>query len=65
VARKQARRSIVLTRDVKQGKKISKDLITFKRLGTGISPSDLEKVIGHKVASDLIEDTILAWNDIN
>jgi len=64
-ARKQARRSIVLTRDVKQGEKISKDLITFKRPGTGISPSDLEKVIGRKVASDLVEDTILTWEYIN
>ncbi|WP_346961702.1 SAF domain-containing protein [Clostridium sp.] len=56
---------MVLTRDVKKGEKITKDLITFKRPGTGISPSDLEKVIGRKVALDLGEDTVLTWEYIN
>ncbi|WP_346937720.1 N-acetylneuraminate synthase family protein [uncultured Clostridium sp.] len=64
-ARKQARRSIVLTQDVIKGENITKELITFKRPGTGISPSDLEKVIGRKVALDLDEDTVLTWECIN
>ena len=63
-ARKQARRSIVLKADIKAGDKITKDLVTFKRPGTGISPTDLDKIIGREAASDLSEDTILTWDNI-
>lgn len=62
VPRKEARRSLVLTRDMKAGEIIMvKDLMS-KRPGTGISPEYTEIVIGRKVVRDLQEDTILEWD---
>lgn len=58
-ARKQARRSVVLTEDVKKGTVITKELLTFKRPGTGISPKYIDRIIGKEIACDLKEDTIL------
>lgn len=63
-ARKNARRSIVLLRDMKQGEEISAEDITFKRPGIGISPEAYEKVIGKIITKDLVEDSILQWEDL-
>ena len=64
VARQNARRSIVLLRDMKQGERISTEDITFKRPGIGISPEDYDKVIGKRMNKDLEEDSILQWKDM-
>lgn len=64
VPRREARRSLVLTRDMKEGEIIQeKDLIP-KRPGTGISPQYIEIIVGRKVVRDLQEDTILTWDMI-
>lgn len=62
VARQNARRSLVTTKDIKAGSTITEDMLTFKRPGVGISPSEIDKVIGCKVKEDLAEDTILKWS---
>ena len=41
-ARRFARRSIVAKIDIPKGTKITRESITFKRPGTGISPKNLE-----------------------
>lgn len=64
ISRLNARRSIVLSRDVKTGQKITQQDLVAKRPGTGISPMDWEKVIGQKFVIDLPEDHILTWDDI-
>ncbi|HUM84501.1 MAG TPA: N-acetylneuraminate synthase family protein [Lachnospiraceae bacterium] len=61
VPRKQARRSLVLTRDMKAGEIIKKEDLMPKRPGTGISPKYTDIVIGRTVNTDLEEDTILTW----
>lgn len=61
IPRKEARRSLVLTRDMKAGEIIKKDDIMPKRPGTGISPNYTDIVIGRAVKNDLAEDTILTW----
>ena len=61
-ARINARRSIVAKRHIYKGEIINPDMLTFKRPGTGISPSDFYKVIGKKADTDILEDTILLWN---
>lgn len=64
IPRREARRSLVLTRDMKAGDIIlPKDLMP-KRPGTGISPKYTEIVLGRKVVRDLKEDTILTWDMI-
>ncbi len=62
IPRRQARRSLVLTRDLRAGEVIQKEDLMPKRPGTGISPIYTDIVIGRKVTKDLEEDTILTWN---
>lgn len=64
VPRREARRSLVLTRDMKAGEEITADDIMPKRPGTGISPKFTDIVLGRKVKVDLKEDTILTWDMI-
>ncbi len=58
-ARANARRSLVSAVRIKKGTLITSDMLTFKRPASGISPSDIDTVIGHEAACDIEEDTIL------
>ena len=62
IPRREARRSLVLTRDMKEGERISADDLLFKRPGTGIPPKDIDFIIGRTVKCDLPEDTVLTWD---
>lgn len=64
VPRREARRSLVLTRDIKAGETIKESDLMAKRPGTGIPPVFSEAIIGRKAKSDLEEDTILTWDMI-
>ena len=62
IPRREARRSLVLTRDMKAGEIINESDLMPKRPGTGISPQFTDIVIGRAVKYDLAEDTVLDWN---
>ena len=62
VPRREARRSLVLTRDMKSGETIEEKDLMAKRPGIGISPIYAKIVVGRKVKQDLAEDTILTWD---
>ncbi len=64
VPRREARRSLVLTRDMKAGEVITEQDLMPKRPGTGINPRYMDIVVGRKVLRDLEEDTILTWEMI-
>lgn len=64
IPRREARRSLVLTKDKKAGERIEKEDLMPKRPGTGISPEFMDIVIGRTVLQDLEEDTILTWDMI-
>lgn len=64
VPRREARRSLVLTRDMKAGEVIKESDLMPKRPGTGISPEYINIVIGRQVKTDLQEDTVLTWDMI-
>ena len=64
ISRLNARRSIVLTRDLKSGHEIVESDLVAKRPGTGVSPISWDEVIGKKVVRDLPEDHILTWDDL-
>ena len=59
IPRREARRSLVLTRDVKAGEVLTSEDLMPKRPSTGISPRYSDIVIGRTVKKDLPEDTIL------
>ena len=58
-AKREARRSIVTTSDIKKGDIIASDLITFKRPGTGISPARVDDVVGKTALVDIAKDTLI------
>lgn len=58
-ARMNARRSLVTTCAITKGNRITRDMLTFKRPGTGIPPERMEEVIGRTICRDVEEDTIL------
>lgn len=62
IPRKEARRSLVLTRDMRKGEIIASDDVMAKRPGYGIAPYNMNIVVGRSVKMDLEEDTILTWD---
>ena len=52
-------KSLVSTKKIKKGEKITRDMITVKGPGTGISPMYLERYIGLMALRDIEEDVIL------
>lgn len=64
VSRKNARRSLVAARDILTGHVLTADDLTWKRPGTGVSPSHWNDVIGKKTGRILKADDILQWQDI-
>lgn len=58
-ARVNARRSIVALRDIAAGGVLERDMLTFKRPGTGISPAEIESILGKRTVCVIPEDTIL------
>ena len=58
-ARENARRSLVTLKRVGKGEAISRDMLTWKRPGTGISPDRIDEVIGKIAKTEIEEDTVL------
>ncbi len=63
-SRKYARRSLVAARDIPESKIIEPNDVTWKRPGTGIPPSMLERVIGGRAIKNIQEDEILTFDKI-
>jgi N-acetylneuraminate synthase len=40
---------------------VTRDMLTFKRPGTGIYPKYVELVVGRTAREDVPEDTVLTW----
>lgn len=64
ISRKNARRSIVLARQVEAGQELTPDDLTYKRPGTGISPIHWDEVLNRRTAKTLQADHILQWQDL-
>lgn len=58
-ARENARRSLVAAKPIKKGEKITADMLTWKRPGTGINADRYNEIIGKTAAVDIVEDTVL------
>ena len=64
LARKNARRSIVIQNKLSKGETISEKDMTYKRPASGVSTSNWDDVIGRVVNKDLDVDHILQWSDL-
>jgi N,N'-diacetyllegionaminate synthase len=56
-----ARRSVTSAKPIAKGVTITRDMLTYKRPGTGISPRFFDLVIGRAAKQDIAEDTTLTW----
>lgn len=59
VSRRNARRSLVTTRDITADETLVADMFTAKRPGHGVSPDRLADVLGRKAIVDIPADTVL------
>ena len=64
LSRRYARRSLVTASAVTAGTRLEPHHLTWKRPGHGISPADIDQVVGRCVTRDLPPDTTLGWDDI-
>ena len=55
-------KSLVATRAIKKGEKITAEMITTKRPATGIEPRFGKKVIGRRAKCDIAADSVLTWD---
>ena len=58
------RRSIVAKIDIPAGSELKMDHFTYKRPGTGISPTLIDHVIGRKAYRSITTDQLIDWSDI-
>ena len=58
-----ARKSIHLATDLPQGHRLTQADLVMKRPGTGISPMDMDRVVGKYLASAFPADHLLSWDD--
>lgn len=62
LARDNARRSLVASKDIKKGDIIKRDDLTFKRPASGISPKFIDDIVGRRAFCNISEDEVLKWN---
>ena len=61
--RKLARRSIVASRNISVNQILTKDNLTCKRPGSGISPKNYYKIIGKRAKKNIVKDKIISKRD--
>lgn len=59
-----ARKSITAAQDIQVGSVIEESMLLAQRPGTGIPPSELEKVLGSKTKIQLARGTLLTWDSL-
>jgi N-acetylneuraminate synthase len=61
-SRANARRSLVALKNIKKDETITFEHLTWKRPASGISPKEINVVIGKKALRDIEEDEVMKWN---
>ena len=56
-----ARRSVTSKVRIPRGATVTREMLTYKRPGTGISPRHLDMVVGRVARQDIPEDTTMTW----
>lgn len=60
----QVRRSILASRDLREGTILTSDCFVCKRPGTGIEPKMASVLIGRRLKRDVARDEIIHWEDV-
>lgn len=61
-SRANARRSLIADLDIQKGEVIERKHLTWKRPASGISPENIEELLGRKALLDIENDTVLQWD---
>jgi N,N'-diacetyllegionaminate synthase len=56
------RKSIVANQPIKKGTRLTEQIVSIKRPGTGIPPKELQNIIGKKTKSFVDKDQIFQWD---
>ncbi|MGG7048332.1 MULTISPECIES: N-acetylneuraminate synthase family protein [unclassified Campylobacter] len=64
LARQNARRSLVASRDINKGSIITNDDLTFKRPAYGVSPKFINDIVGRIANCNIKEDDVIKWDMI-
>jgi sialic acid synthase SpsE len=59
-----ARKSIVAGREIPKNATITREMLAFKRPGTGLPPSSIDAVVGRKARTDIKKDELLTLDMI-
>jgi len=59
------RRSLYITKDLKEGDVLTKDNLRVIRPGYGLAPKYYEQLLGKKAAMDIKAGTPADWNILN
>ena len=51
--------------DIEPGTTLTEEMISLKRLGTGIFPADLERVIGQTAKLKILAEQIITWDMVD
>jgi len=62
---KKLAKSVVTAVEIKTGTSLTREMLTTKGPGTGISPAHLDELIGKSVSKDIAADVVLKNEDIN
>jgi len=62
LARQHARRSLVAAQAIPAGARINPRMLTWKRPAHGISPAEIDQVLGRVASHDIEEDNLLTWD---
>jgi len=65
LARNNARRSLVAACEIPEGTTIGREHLTWKRPAHGVSPRNIEDVVGRVAAQSINEDDVLKWDMIH
>lgn len=58
-------KSLAVKRAVSAGEMLTRDVLTTKKPGTGISAREIEKVLGRRLVRGVSPDRVLTWDDID
>ncbi|HID69559.1 MAG TPA: N-acetylneuraminate synthase [Desulfobacterales bacterium] len=57
-------KSLCVKKELKKGTVLSENLLTVKKPGNGIKPSEMQQIVGCTLAKNVTPDRLLRWEDI-
>ena len=59
-----ARRSLVAAQNIEEGEELTRENLSIKRPGKGISPTMIDEIVGRTAQHIIKSDTVITWEDL-